>query len=297
MGLIEDLLGAVEGVPSTVEGWANAVGNVATKPIPWSSIGNSIGNDVASIPGDVSGWAHKLGLIGGTPDPTTPVSTGAGQTSQADSVPSPGQPGAPPGQPTPAAPTQTLAQALSTQEQSISSKAMDSLLAEYSTAMGQVDPYISGAVGLADTGKATQIGRAIGGSGVQAVNPANNAQLNADAQAFTKANDAGATGVASALGNLRQADVAALGVSPYAGLLTALTSGASYRAETQPTPGASPVAGSNMPAWLQSAYNQGITNYGLSATGATTPNAASNSTGLTPSTTPSTTTSGPTGGP
>lgn len=194
--------------------------------------------------------------------------------------------------PTPANPTVDTTNA----QVATANTAMDQLIASYTTAMGQVDPYISGAMGAADAGKATQIGQAIGGAGVQAQNPANAATLTADSQAYQAANDKGAAGVTKALGDVRSADAQALQVSPYSGLLAALTSGTTYRAETNPQTGALPGSAATMPAWLQDAYSNAVGSNALSVSGATTPGAGT-SAGTTAATTPSTDTTGATGGP
>ena len=299
MGLFEDIVGAVQGVPSTVENWAGDVGHALTNGPKAGSLSDSLGNILKGVPSDLSWDATKLGLTGGgTPDTppapsTKPKSTGAGMTSQADSIPlsqiKTGPGSAQPG-------SQNPTQAANSQ-QNIANQAMDSLISEYQSALGAVTPYESGQVGQQASGQASQMGQAIaaGGQAAQNAFAANTATQNADYQNMAAADTQGSAGVTSALGNLKSADNAALAVSPYAGLLTGLTSGAQYRAETQPASGATSF-GNTMPQWLSDAYSQAVGNYALSASGATTPGTGT-SAGATNATNPSTTTSGPTGGP
>ena len=264
MGVWDDITNAIGGAASDVGG---AVSTAA------KDVGGAFAGIPSTVGADLSWDASKLGLTGGSPSPTAPAPKGGGVV------------------PTPDNPTVDT----TNQQVATANSAMDSLIAQYASSLGQVDPYIGGAVGAADASKAAQIGQSIGGPGVQA--PQGNAQLSADAQAFQKANDQGAQGVTKALGDVRSADAQALQVSPYAGLLTALTSGTTYRAETNPQTGALPGAANTMPAWLQAAYSNAVGSNALTVSGATTPNAASNSVGTTNATNPSTTATGVTGGP
>ena len=117
------------------------------------------------------------------------------------------------------------------------------------------------------------------------------AMLGKDAAAVQKANDAGSQGVAQALTDTGKADQAFLNVSPYLGVLNALTSEAQYKTETGAPP--TSITGSKMPAWLAQAYQSTV---GASPSGAATVGTTTTPNPSTSATTPSTDTSSVAGG-
>lgn len=151
---------------------------------------------------------------------------------------------------------------------------MNSLVGQYQAGMATVDPYIGGSNAAGFASQAQSIGQGIAGSGVAAQDSATAGMLANDASAVQKANDAGAAGVQAALKGTGAADQAFLQVSPYLGVLQALTSEAQYKTETGTPP--TSITGAKQPAWLQQAYQATI---GASAPGAT-------AVGATPATTP-----------
>lgn len=285
MGLWDDITSAIAGVPAAVSDAAQSVASTAAD-IPGALEGvpkqlDQWGKDalgaVSGVPSaigaDLSWDASKLGaLFGGGGTPPAPAAQKPGGVV-----------------PTPPNPTQDAGY----RQVDVANQAMDQLIAQYTAALGTTNPYIAGQMGGVASSKATQIGQAIGGSGVQAENPANNAALNADAQAFEASNAKGAAGITKALGDVRSANAQALQVSPYAGALSALTTGATYKAEGL-IPGSSVGGGLNVsaqtPQWLKDAYSTAIgSNPGVSTPGG--------SAGATAATTPSTNNAGVTGGP
>lgn len=186
-----------------------------------------------------------------------------------------------PAKPKPKAKPAAAPAATGTPPASAAEQLLDGLSAQYQQAQSVVDPYISGSNEAANAGLAQQIGQGIGGAGVAGQNAASAEILNKDAGAYAQANDAGMQGINTALKDTGLADQQYLSVSPYLGLLNALTSEAQYKTETG-TPTFS-IAGA--PKWLQNAYQQtiGQTAPGTSVPGVSTPG----SSGSTPSTSPS----------
>ena len=296
MGFLQDVEGAVKGIPAVAESWANKGSQEIDKAA------NSVANTLGDIPGAVKGvpkqvdqWGKDVvGAVEGVPSLLGSVFAGG-------SAPAAAAPKAGGVVPTPADPAVTLSnQAIGTANQ-----AMDSLISEYTKTLSAVDPYESGQVGQQASGQASQMGQniAAGGASAQSAFGKVDATQNADYQKMAAADSQGSAGVMSALGDLRSADAQGLRVSPYAGLLTALTSGATYRAETAPTAGAlsgtTPGSAPTDPleAAISGAYNNAVTSYGLTTAGGTTPGTG-NSQGNTPKVNPSTNTAtGISGGP
>lgn len=149
---------------------------------------------------------------------------------------------------------------------------MNGLIGQYQSAMGTVDPYMNGTVSGLDSTKAQQIGQGIAAGAVEQPNAAASSVLGADAAAYTKANDAGAAGIQNALKDTGQADQQYLQVSPYLGLLNALQSEATYKAETAGSGGSTGISlPKGSPSWLGQAYQ--ALNTGTGATGVSTPGA------------------------
>ena len=133
---------------------------------------------------------------------------------------------------------------------------MNSLVSQYQAGMATVDPYIGGSNAAGFASQAQAMGQGIAGGGVQGQNPATAAVLGKDAQAVQKATDAGAKGIQEALKGTGAADQAFLQVSPYMGILNALTSEAQYKTETGSPP--TSITGTAMPPWLAQAYQNTV---------------------------------------
>ena len=168
---------------------------------------------------------------------------------------------------------------------------MNSLVSQYQAGMATVDPYIGGSNAAGFASQAQAIGQGAAGAGVAAQDSAQAAMLGKDAAAVQKANDAGSQGVAQALTDTGKADQAFLNVSPYLGVLNALTSEAQYKTETGAPP--TSITGSKMPAWLAQAYQSTV---GASPSGAATVGTTTTPNPSTSATTPSTDTSSVAGG-
>jgi|ERR1035437_1679645 hypothetical protein len=286
MGLFEDIghlaKGVVKDIPGAAKHVGNAVEDVGHSDVHWQHMADAIGGAVSDIPHVFDEGAHQLGLLGGDKPPTPGLGVlGPDTAAIAAANKNPGKgPVA-----TPAPPAVTV----SNQAVGTANQAMDSLIAEYTKTLGAVTPYESGQVGQQAAGQATQMGQNIAAGGASAQSAFGNvdATQNADYQKMAAADSQGSAGVSAALGDLRSADAQALQVSPYAGLLTALTSGATYRAETNPQTAGGPTAESAMPGWLAAAYANSVGSNSLSVAGGTTPGTGSSS-GATPATTPAT---------
>ena len=135
---------------------------------------------------------------------------------------------------------------------------MNGLVNQYQQAMNTVNPYINGQVAGADVNAATNMGTEIGGPtgaltpSEQAAVGQTNSQLATDAKNYAEANQAGATGIANALTDTGKANAEYLGVAPYLGILSALTSEAQYKTETGAPPAS--ITGSKLPPWLEQMY-------------------------------------------
>lgn len=280
MGWLQSVEKAVKGVPAAAEHYASE-GSQAI-----DSAANSVASTLGDIPGAVKGvpkqvdqWGKDVvGAVEGVPSLLEGVFKGGPAPAKAE----------PAGKgvvPTPATPAVTV----SNQAVGTANQAMDSLIAEYTKTLGAVAPYESGQVGKQATGQATQMGQniAAGGTSAQSAFGKVDATQNADYQKMAAADTQGSAGVSKALGDLRSADAQALQVSPYAGLVTALTSGATYRAEVSPTTMGGPTAEASMPKWLADAYGASVGSASLSLAGGTTPGTGG-SQGPTSPTTPST---------
>lgn len=269
MGFLQDVEGAYHAANNAANKGVGAVGSFV-KDIPRAVEGAP--KQVAQWGKDIAGGAEQdasllSGLFSGGPSAPKPPAAGKGVV------------------PTPAPPAVTIPnQAVGTANQ-----AMDSLISEYTSTLGAVAPYESGQMGKQAAGQASQMGQNIAAGGASAQGAFGNvdATQNADYQKIAAADTQGSAGVSKALGDLRSADAQGLQVSPYAGLLTALTSGVTYRAEFNPQPGALPGSSGSMPAWLQSAYSNAIGSNAISTAGGTTPGAGT-SAGLTGATNPTT---------
>src|ERR1035437_2491145 len=281
MGLFEDIghlaKGVVKDIPGAAKHVGNAVEDVGHSDVHWQHMADAIGGAVSDIPHVFDEGAHQLGLLGGDKPPTPGLGVlGPDTAAIAAANKNPGKgPVA-----TPAPPAVTV----SNQAVGTANQAMDSLIAEYTKTLGAVTPYESGQVGQQAAGQATQMGQNIAAGGASAQSAFGNvdATQNADYQKMAAADSQGSAGVSAALGDRRSADAQALQVSPYAGLLTALTSGATYRAETNPQTNAGPTAESAMPAWLAAAYANSVGSNSLSVSGATTPGTGTSSGATTP---------------
>src|ERR1035437_9916098 len=286
MGLFEDIghlaKGVVKDIPGAAKHVGNAVEDVGHSDVHWQHMADAIGGAVSDIPHVFDEGAHQLGLLGGDKPPTPGLGVlGPDTAAIAAANKNPGKgPVA-----TPAPPAVTV----SNQAVGTANQAMDSLIAEYTKTLGAVTPYESGQVGQQAAGQATQMGQniAAGGASAQSAFGKVDATQNADYQKMAAADSQGSAGVTKALGDLKSADAQALQVSPYAGLLTALTSGATYRAEVSPTTMGGPTAEASMPKWLADAYGASVGSASLSLAGGTTPGTGG-SQGPTSPTTPST---------
>ena len=127
---------------------------------------------------------------------------------------------------------------------------LQALAGEYTGEMNALAPYMSGQAGTTAAAYAQGLGQSIGGSGVQAQNPAYAAALAGPQNNVAKAAQAGSTDIAQGLRDVGQADAAYITVSPYAGLLQALQSEGQYKVET----GATTPNVKGTPAWAQAAY-------------------------------------------
>lgn len=190
-----------------------------------------------------------------------------------------------------AAPAAPAASSGATPPASAAEQLLDGLAAQYQQTQAVVDPYISGSNWSGNLAESDAIAQGVTGvaASPSTEQTAASAILGKDAQSYAAANDAGAQGITTALKDTGLADQEYLSVSPYLGLLNALTSEAQYKTETG-TPTFS-IAGT--PKWLQNAYQQTI---GQTAAGTTTPGVTPQvSTGSTPDTSPTSDNSDPIG--
>jgi len=209
---------------------------------------NPFVNNLGYVGSGILGAADTLGK--------TTMGHGLGPDQGGSATPGGGGVTKPPGGP--------MARATGPAPPSASEALMNSLVGQYQAGMATVDPYIGGSNEPGFASQAQAVGQGIAGAGVQAQDPANRAALAGDAQAVQKATDAGAQNIQAALKGTGQADQAFLQVSPYLGILNALTSEAQYKTTTGTPP--TSITGSKMPAWLSSAYQATI---GANSPGAT----------------------------
>ena len=115
---------------------------------------------------------------------------------------------------------------------------MNSLVSQYQSAMNVVNPYISGQAGTNAVNTAVSGAAAAGGptGPAPSTQAGGLAMIAGDAANYAKANQAGAQGIEKALTDTGQANAEYLGVSPYLGILNALTSEAQYKTETGAPP-------------------------------------------------------------
>ncbi len=142
---------------------------------------------------------------------------------------------------------------------------MQALANEFTSETQALAPYVSGQAGADATGYATEVGRSIGGPGVEAQNPAYAAALAGPQQNVANAAEAGAKGITGAVENLGTANAAYLQTAPYQGLMSALQSEAQYKTETGTA--IPQFTGSSLPPWMEAAYQATV---GAAAPGTTT---------------------------
>src|ERR1035437_250281 len=150
MGFLQDVEGAVKGIPAVAESWANKGSQEIDKAA------NSVAKTLGDIPGALKGvpkqvdqWGKDVvGAVEGVPSLLEGVFSGGPTT-----------PKPPPAGKGPVATPATPAVTISNQAVGTANQAMDSLISEYTKTLGAVTPYESGQVGQQAAGQATQMGR------------------------------------------------------------------------------------------------------------------------------------------